>query len=118
MKNFYLKNFGLLSSEEKPDNVKVFNEEIDIIIGVKEKEGEIRFRLNVVSYDFLINFLETNINDEGIYLKYSLILSLYDKKEIQEHIEKILQKCKCCEEEEAFDLLKHHFQYEEEEWEY
>jgi hypothetical protein len=113
--NFFIKSFFLCSDNEQPEDKDCFNEYIDIEIGTVGTEEVSNFKLNVISEQWLCEHIEGDLDNNGFYLKYGLILHIYDEKEIKQQLQEIINKCNSkANLRQAFYSLKHHLEYDQE----
>ena len=115
MGKLILKNFRItIYDNNTPENLKDFNDEVDVNIMQEGKEWCARFTLYIFSYNRLEQY--ENLTDEaGLYLRFTLIMKCYDEKIIENHIQQILDKCNLQPPEKRFNYLSYYLKSENEE---
>jgi len=109
MSKHVLLGFDYLSAGDRMRGQEIFNEIINISIGIEGQKGVADFRLHVISSSWLEKYVE-DWNDSSS-LRHSLVLTRYDEAIAEKHVEDILKMCNKLTEQEAFNCLKYYLEH-------
>ena len=112
MVKYYLVSLDtdVLFNEEdfKKDSLNVW---VNLSIGLEGKKVIRSFTLRLISYEVLLNDIN---NSGGYYIRNAVVVEEFSLKEVQKHIEFVIDKCNLNKsEDDIFNCLKENFELNE-----
>ena len=113
MKKLSLQGFRLISENKRPEDKKVFNEDMYVFVGEEGSNAIGTYFLKIVGSQWIDEVSPET--DPEPYLKQSLILEEYDEGKIKEYLEGLLEQCNKQKDESSWFYLARYMKYEDEE---
>lgn len=109
MGKLFLVEITLAKQKQQPDDLRVFNELLYVVVREEGVDGVSIFTVDVISKDWLSG------TNGSIYIKNGIVLDRYDEAIIKRHIDDLIEKCNSFEGKSSWNVLSHHLEFEYEE---